>query len=85
MYYIIQIIHRSMDLSRLRSPPLGGPRFYSCLLGPECSYKEGVPGSQALQLLLRRLLSSGTACVPGFLVSPPRVRNSFGVYVSSSP
>ena len=74
-----------MDLSRLRSPPLGGPRFYSCLLGPECSYKEGVPGSQALQLLLRRLLSSGTACVPGFLVSPPRVRNSFGVYVSSSP
>ena len=74
-----------MDLSRLRSPPLGGPRFYSCLLGPEHSYKEGVPGSQALQLLLRRLLSSGTACVPGFLVSPPRVRNSFSVYVSSSP
>lgn len=66
-------------------PRWGAPGFLYCLLRPEYGYKREVLGSQAFQLLLVRFPSSGTAYLPGFLVSPDYVRNSFSVYVSYLP
>lgn len=63
MCYIIQIIHRSTDLSRLRSPHSVWTQALFLSPGPECSYKRGSRHDQALQLLL------GDSCLLGLPVS----------------